>query len=137
MGKSLRNKKKVAARTAKRTDSFYAVHHAARLQRLSQKLTTEGEIVKPEHEAKEEDDEIKVDGESIKDDSKDTKAAVKQEEDADMDAPKKISTSGPRMNRREEWRMSKGLSIRPESKGLNRQGTAKARRKSGRSARRR
>lgn len=57
---------------------------------------------------------------------------------ADMEGePKKISTSGPRLNRREEWRMSKGLSIRPESKGMNRQGTAKARRKSGRSARRR
>jgi hypothetical protein len=56
---------------------------------------------------------------------------------ADMDAPKKISTSGPRLNRREEWRMSKGLSIRPESKGLNNMGTPKARRKSGRSARRR
>lgn len=81
MGKSLRNKKKVAARTQKRTDSFYAVHHAARLQRLSAKLTTEGEIVKPDHEAKEEDDEIKVDGESIKDDTKETKAAVKQEDD--------------------------------------------------------
>jgi hypothetical protein len=90
MGKSLRNKKKVAARTQKRTDSFYAVHHAARLQRLSAKLTTEGEIVKPDHEAKEEDDEIKVDGESIKDDTKETKAAVKQEEDgmwSCVDAP--------------------------------------------------
>jgi hypothetical protein len=61
MGKSLRNKKKVAARTIKRTDSFYAVAHAARLQRLSQKLTTEGEIVKPDVK----EDEMKVDGEVV------------------------------------------------------------------------
>lgn len=63
MGKSLRNKKKVAARTIKRTDSFYAVHTAARLQRLSSKLTTEGEIVKPDVK----EDEMKVDGEAVED----------------------------------------------------------------------
>lgn len=64
MGKSLRNKKKVAARTIKRTDSFYAVHNAARLQRLSAKLTTEGEYVKPDVK----EDEMKVDdGEAVED----------------------------------------------------------------------
>ncbi|KAJ9094260.1 hypothetical protein QFC21_006086 [Naganishia friedmannii] len=133
MGKSLRNKKKVAARTQKRTDSFYAVHHAARLQRLSSKLQSGADA-----EVKE--DEMKVDGETVKDEEKkggDEAKVVKTEDDAEMDTPKKISTSGPRLNRREEWRMAKGLSIRPDSKGLNNMGTAKARRKSGRSARRR
>lgn len=45
-----------------------------------------------------------------------------------MDAtatPKKISTSGDRMSRREEWRVSKGMPIRGERKGKNRQGREK------------
>jgi hypothetical protein len=76
MGKSLRNKKKVAARTQKRTDSFYAVHHAARLQRLSSKLQSGGDA-----EVKE--DEMKVDGEAVKGEEKEegVKAQVVKTED--------------------------------------------------------
>ncbi|KAF9028467.1 hypothetical protein BDZ89DRAFT_1066114 [Hymenopellis radicata] len=50
---------------------------------------------------------------------------------------KRISTHGPRGSRREEWRLSKGLSAKPKSKGMNRQGMVAAARKSGRSKRRR
>ncbi|KAI0751395.1 hypothetical protein C8Q80DRAFT_1157145 [Daedaleopsis nitida] len=50
---------------------------------------------------------------------------------------KRVSTHGPRNSRREQWRLSKGLSARAKSKGMNRQGEVAARRKSGRSHRRR
>ncbi|TFK56074.1 hypothetical protein OE88DRAFT_1652665 [Heliocybe sulcata] len=49
----------------------------------------------------------------------------------------KISTHGPRNSRREQWRLSKGLPARPQAKGMNRQGGVAARRKAGRSHRRR
>ena len=47
------------------------------------------------------------------------------------------STHGPRGSRREEWRKSKGMPIRPAVKGMNRQGGVAARRKAGRTKRRR
>ncbi|KAF7301439.1 hypothetical protein MIND_00709200 [Mycena indigotica] len=50
---------------------------------------------------------------------------------------KRVSTHGPRGSRREEWRLSKGLPARPTSKGMNRQGGIAAKRKAGRSKRRR
>ena len=50
---------------------------------------------------------------------------------------KKISTHGPRGSRREEWRKSKGLSARPKSRGMNRQGGIAAKSKPGRPHRRR
>ncbi|KIK65476.1 hypothetical protein GYMLUDRAFT_38947 [Collybiopsis luxurians FD-317 M1] len=50
---------------------------------------------------------------------------------------KRISTHGPRGSRREQWRLSKGLSAQPSRKGMNRQGGIAARRKAGRSKRRR
>lgn len=53
------------------------------------------------------------------------------------DSSKPISTHGPRGSRREQWRLSKGLSAKPERKGVNRQGGFPARRKAGRSHRRR
>ncbi|KAI0723341.1 hypothetical protein C8Q76DRAFT_794296 [Earliella scabrosa] len=49
----------------------------------------------------------------------------------------RISTHGPRGSRREQWRLSKGLPARPKSRGMNRQGLVAAKRKSGRSHRRR
>ena len=49
----------------------------------------------------------------------------------------KINTHGPRNSRREQWRMSKGMSARPERKGMNRQGSVSARRNAGRPKRRR
>jgi hypothetical protein len=50
---------------------------------------------------------------------------------------KRISTHGPRGSRREEWRASKGLDPLPKRRGMNRQGGIAARRKAGRSSRRR
>ena len=51
--------------------------------------------------------------------------------------PTKINTHGPRDSRREQWRLSKGMSARPTRKGMNRQGTVSARRNAGRPKRRR
>ena len=50
---------------------------------------------------------------------------------------KRISTHGPRGSRREQWRLSKGMPARPQAKGMNRQGGIAAKRKAGRSHRRR
>jgi len=49
----------------------------------------------------------------------------------------RISTHGPRGSRNEEWRKSKGMTPRPKSRGMNRQGGVAAARKAGRSSRRR
>jgi hypothetical protein len=49
----------------------------------------------------------------------------------------KVSTHGPRGSRREQWRVSKGMTPRAKSRGMNRQGLAAARYKSGRPHRRR
>ncbi|KAK4685649.1 hypothetical protein P7C73_g4495, partial [Tremellales sp. Uapishka_1] len=120
MAKSLRSKAKMAARHKKRTNSFYQVADADRSVRLAERLHSKTQKEAP----------IKEGEEGAEDDV---------EADAEMEevAPKKVSTSAPRDNRREQWRMSKGMTPRPESKGLNRQGTAKATRKSGRPSRRR
>lgn len=48
-----------------------------------------------------------------------------------------VSTHGQRGSRREEWRKSKGLSAHPPRRGMNRQGGLGAKRKAGRSKRRR
>lgn len=56
---------------------------------------------------------------------------------SDSTDSKRISTHGPRGTRREEWRTSKGLPARPKSGKMNRQGLPAAKRKSGRSHRRR
>ncbi|KAF9563684.1 hypothetical protein CPC08DRAFT_705818 [Agrocybe pediades] len=55
----------------------------------------------------------------------------------DASAPTKVSTHGPRGSRREEWRKSKGLTPRQTPHGMNRQGGVAAKRKAGRSKRRR
>lgn len=49
----------------------------------------------------------------------------------------RVSTHGPRGSRREEWRKAKGLAPRVSPHGMNRQGGVAARRKAGRSKRRR
>lgn len=50
---------------------------------------------------------------------------------------KKISTHGPRNSRREQWRLSKGMTPRPKSRGMNRQGGVAAKQRAGRAHRRR
>ncbi|KAG8916596.1 hypothetical protein FRC02_003731 [Tulasnella sp. 418] len=54
-----------------------------------------------------------------------------------MEEDKKVSTSGRRLSRRAEWRLSKGMPVNGRSSRLNRQGIPVAQRKSGRSKRRR
>ena len=51
--------------------------------------------------------------------------------------PPRQSTHGPRGSRREEWRKSKGMPVRPVAKSINRQGGVAAGRKAGRAKRRR
>lgn len=70
-------------------------------------------------------------------------SAQKQEPSDLMDveppatSSQRISTHGPRNSGREVWRVSKGLSARPKSRGMNRQGGSAARRNAGRAHRRR
>ncbi|TYJ58088.1 hypothetical protein B9479_001184 [Cryptococcus floricola] len=97
MAKSIRSKAKMASRARKRQQSHYAVAEAQRTQRLSDKLL--GKTDKSGEEIKEEDKE-----EAIEDD-----AEMKEE-------PKKISTSGLKGNRREQWRSARGLAPRPKAK---------------------
>ncbi|ELU36122.1 hypothetical protein AG1IA_09847 [Rhizoctonia solani AG-1 IA] len=53
-------------------------------------------------------------------------------------APKKISTSGPRGSRREEWRKSKGLPARSKrGNRMNKHGVIASSKRSGRTKRRR
>ncbi|KAI0699421.1 hypothetical protein BC835DRAFT_1526272 [Cytidiella melzeri] len=141
MAKSGRSKVKRQWRAKKREDSVYAVADAARLHRLSQKLKaiTQTDV----------DGDVKLADAVIEEkEGGDSQTAVVDDSQADattMDldsqppssSSKRISTHGPRESRREEWRMSKGLPARPKSKGMNRQGVPAAKRKAGRSHRRR
>ncbi|KAI0334727.1 hypothetical protein GY45DRAFT_1242063 [Cubamyces sp. BRFM 1775] len=134
MGKSLRSKVKRQFRAKKRTEGVYAATEAARLHRLHMKLktltTTEPEDGDEEHvEEGEEGAQMETDGGAAPADAMDL--------DSGAGPSKRISTHGPRNSRREEWRRSKGLPARPKPKGMNRQGLVAARRKSGRSHRRR
>ncbi|CAK5263063.1 unnamed protein product [Mycena citricolor] len=132
MAKSTRSKIKRAYRSKKRTDSVYAVTEAARLDRLHAKLSAIVDKAAPEPEEQEgedeEEEEMPVDGEPTTADA---------DMQVDGESSKKVSTHGPRGSRREEWRLSKGMSARPSTKGMNRQGGVSARRKAGRSKRRR
>ncbi|KIK08575.1 hypothetical protein K443DRAFT_85081 [Laccaria amethystina LaAM-08-1] len=116
MAKSTRSKVKRAFRSKKRETGVYAATEAARLNRLNSKLV---QIAKRQGEEEKGEEDIlgamAIDGQKSE----------------------RISTHGPRGSRRDEWRMSKGLDPRPKPTGMNRQGGIAARRKSGRSKRRR
>lgn len=118
MAKSLRAKTKQANRRKKRNDegSYYAAVEAARVQKVSDRL-----LGKDGAKKEEEGGEVEMEGE--------------EEEAAAEEAPK-ISTSGPRENRRDAWRASKGMA--PRQKGSqNRQLKAAGKSKAGRPKRRR
>ncbi|RXK41007.1 hypothetical protein M231_01638 [Tremella mesenterica] len=116
MAKSLRAKTKMAGRRKKRNDSHYAVVEAARTARVSEKLLGKSQNSEEEVPAAEEE---------ITDE--------KMEEE-----PKKISTAGPRMSRRESWRLSKGMSARPKNQGgQNKAGYKHAAKGAGKPGRRR
>jgi len=137
MAKSLRSKVKRAFRAKKRTDSVYAVTHAARLERLHAKVDAIAAAPKPVR------DEILEDVGNAEEDEEtagDSQPKTNGSDTMDVDKTSKstkINTHGPRNSRREEWRVSKGMSARPARKGVNRQGDISARRNAGRPKRRR
>ncbi|KAI0346913.1 hypothetical protein BDW22DRAFT_1322865 [Trametopsis cervina] len=128
MAKSTRSKVKRQWRAKKREDSVYAVTDAARLHRLSQKLKT---ITQTDKDGDLELEDATERDEGLEEDGRDA-----MELDGKATSSKRISTHGPRESRRVEWRKSKGLPPQ-QSRGMNRQGTPAAKRKSGRSQRRR
>ncbi|KAJ7068092.1 hypothetical protein C8F01DRAFT_1116828 [Mycena amicta] len=136
MAKSLRSKVKRAYRANKREDSVYAATAAARLDRLHAKLNA---VVNADVQRNgETEDDMQQDGEAISATDADGQTGADDSMHVEAtDGSKKISTHGHRGSRREEWRLSKGMPARPSSKGMNRQGGIAARRKAGRSQRRR
>ncbi|THV03313.1 hypothetical protein K435DRAFT_774996 [Dendrothele bispora CBS 962.96] len=139
MAKSLRSKVKRDFRSKKREAGVYAATEAARLARLNAKLLSTVSKDKKEFAEKEEEDEsaMPVEETSPEDSTKPDDSMQLDQSPANNPKSTRISTHGPRGSRREEWRLSKGLSARPASKGMNRQGGIAARRKAGRSKRRR
>ncbi|KAI9067602.1 hypothetical protein FKP32DRAFT_1563227 [Trametes sanguinea] len=138
MAKSLRSKAKRHFRAKKREEGIYAATEAARLHRLHMKLksltTTEPE---EDDEGAEEGAQMETEGGAAPSaDAMDLDSSAGPSTSADS-STKRISTHGPRNSRREQWRASKGLPPRPKAKGMNRQRTVAARRKAGRSHRRR
>jgi len=125
MAKSLRASSKLAARNRKRytESSDYAVTAAARLQQVSERLKQRMNQPKlSELEAAENNDD--------QDEAMETTSAQQdstmQLDGAGGEVPHKISTSGPRGSRKEQWRKSRGLSM--HRKSSSKSGRAKRRR---------
>ncbi|KAJ7904320.1 hypothetical protein B0H14DRAFT_2426497 [Mycena olivaceomarginata] len=133
MAKSTRSKVKRSFRASKRETGIYAATEAARLNRLHAKLSAVASRDIPQDE--EEEGAMEDDGE-LRAEEANRDAAESMQVDGEGSS-KKISTHGPRGSRREEWRKSKGLTPKPTPTGMNRQGGVAARRKAGRSKRRR
>ncbi|KAF8211327.1 hypothetical protein K438DRAFT_1807123 [Mycena galopus ATCC 62051] len=135
MAKSTRSKVKRSFRSNKRETGIYAATEAARLNRLHAKLSAVVSRDIPqedEEEAMQDDEELRAEGGANQD------ATDSMQVDGDgTKKTERISTHGPRGSRREEWRKSKGLTPKPPVTGMNRQGGLAARRKAGRSKRRR
>ncbi|KAJ7507561.1 hypothetical protein B0H11DRAFT_1967687 [Mycena galericulata] len=132
MAKSTRSKVKRSFRSKKRETGIYAATEAARLNRLHAKLNSVASAPAQIDEEGMDDDEDLPAGEVNADSILETDSMQ-----VDAESSKKISTHGPRGSRREDWRTSKGLTARPSPTGMNRQGGVAARRKAGRSKRRR
>ncbi|CEL57457.1 hypothetical protein RSOLAG1IB_02197 [Rhizoctonia solani AG-1 IB] len=136
MAKSMRSKSKRAFRRTKREEGVYAAVHAARLERLSSKLAAKVSADKDGDQNMNQGED--AEGEQVEDIGEDTAMSGEADEGEGSTAPKKISTSGPRGSRREEWRKSKGLPAR--SKGgnrMNKHGVIASSKRSGRTKRRR
>ncbi|KAH9482623.1 hypothetical protein JR316_0004723 [Psilocybe cubensis] len=136
MAKSLRSKTKRSFRQKKRESGEYAAAAAGRLHRLNSKLL---QVTKKDTDGgrlETEDVEANEDGIPAPelDDSMDQPESMAVDSES---SSKRISTHGPRGSRREEWRKSKGMPARATPHGMNRQGTVAAKRKAGRSKRRR
>ncbi|KAJ7276203.1 hypothetical protein B0H12DRAFT_1084116 [Mycena haematopus] len=133
MAKSTRSKVKRSFRSNKRETGIYAATEAARLNRLHAKLSAvvSRDVPQDDEEAMEEGEELRAEG--VNQDPIDSM----QVDGEGSKQTERISTHGPRGSRREEWRKSKGLTPKPTPTGMNRQGGLAARRKAGRSKRRR
>lgn len=137
MAKSTRSKVKRSFRSKKRESGVYAATEAARLQRLNLKL----------HQTTKKDQDGDVEVDVAEENSEDPAPPIPPSDNHTADADSmhidgesqstRISTHGPRGSRREEWRKSKGMAPRAARNGMNRQGGLAARRKAGRSHRRR
>ncbi|KAI0002988.1 hypothetical protein BJV74DRAFT_709397, partial [Russula compacta] len=113
MAKSTRSKVKRAFRAKKRTEGVFAATEAARLQRLNAKLRALATTAIATARGR----------------ARETAAGrgLGQRRRTSKDFPEKptgkISTHGPRGSRRDRWRASKGMKLRPKSSGMKRQGT--------------
>ncbi|KAF8897290.1 hypothetical protein BD779DRAFT_1490030 [Infundibulicybe gibba] len=132
MAKSTRSKVKRSFRSKKRETGIYAATEAARLNRLNTKLISVASKDK-DGDVSLMDSEGDIPGQGNIDSMGDEAASA----DIKSGKTKPISTHGHRGSRREEWRTAKGLAPRPSPQGMNRQGGIAARRKAGRSKRRR
>jgi len=138
MAKSLRSKVKRSFRSKKRETGVYAATEAARLHRLSSKLEAvatrdkDGDV--PVYDAEGAGDEILGDQPVAE---TPCPADEMDPDGASLKPSQRISTHGLRGSRNEQWRISKGMTPRSKSRGMNRQGGISARRKAGRSSRRR
>jgi len=138
MAKSIRAKTKRAFRRVKRESGVFAAADAARLQRLSSKLRAklgtdpEGDVTLPVAV------EDAAEGETEEEPAAEIAEAAAEGMELDSSAPKKVSTSGRRLSRRDSWRLSKGKSVQTKNpEKLNRLGGVAAKRRAGRSHRRR
>ncbi|SCV72086.1 BQ2448_4780 [Microbotryum intermedium] len=137
MAKSLKSKFKRAFRAIKRTDpnSVFKQADDLRLQRLSAKL--KASALKPRQRTDKEEWERKQDGYETEEEDKDGQAAGtdkkadaedkvademavdgqdNQAETSEASPKPKVSTSGPRMTRREVFRTEKKFMVRPTPK---------------------
>ncbi|PWN36251.1 uncharacterized protein FA14DRAFT_179612 [Meira miltonrushii] len=118
MAKGLRASSKVKARNARRytPGTDYQVIHAARLNSISQRLMSrmnQGDDERTES-AEDKDSTKAQDATTAQSDVQTNKVdSMQTDEEKKEAAPeKKISTSGPRNNRREQWRKARGWSAK-------------------------
>ncbi|CAL1702310.1 unnamed protein product [Somion occarium] len=144
MAKSTRSKVKRHFRAKKREEGVYAATEAARLNRLHQKLkmlTTRDkdgdvEVEDVSNFADEEGEPQNNPTQQVHAEGSGERADAMDLDLGPSDSSKRISTHGPRDSRRESWRLAKGLPTKV-IRGMNRQGGIAAKRKAGRSQRRR
>jgi len=144
MAKSLRSKTKRTFRRVKRESGVFAAADAARLERLSSKLKSkigtdkDGDVSLEGNEQAEEDVVDEKDETVVADVENMEVVTGGIEVDSKGAQTEKISTSGPRLSRRDSWRLSKGMKLqRKNPDKLNRLGVVAAKRKAGRCKRRR
>ncbi|TFK43156.1 hypothetical protein BDQ12DRAFT_674490 [Crucibulum laeve] len=134
MAKSTRSKAKRSFRSKKRETGIYAATEAARLNRLNEKLV---QLTKTDADGDVEVEDVEGDNDIPANDSVNSNSSHPDPMAVDSEKIQRVSTHGPRNSRREEWRKAKGLTPRQTPAGMNRQGGVAAKRKAGRSKRRR